>query len=67
MENNTDKRLPQQSAHDLSLETARIMFHGTNQGLTTTQVAFKLLEYFNEAWDALPVVGRPAVDTTAGQ
>ena len=55
MESQQDKKLPPQSAHDLSLETAKIMFHGTNQQLTTAQVAHKLAEYFNEAWQSLPV------------
>ena len=60
IENRVGQRLPQQTAHDISLETAKIMFHGTNQELTAAQIAFKLSEYFNEAWDALPVVGKTA-------
>ena len=56
--NDTGKSFPPRMAHDLSLETAKIMFHGTNQELTSEQVAHKLAGYCLEAWKSFPVQGR---------
>ena len=55
VKNDTDKSYPPRMAHDISLETAKIMFHGTNQEKTSAEVADKLAKYFAEAWNSLPI------------
>ena len=50
-------KFPQRIAHDLSIETAKIMFHGTHQGLTAEEVIQELAKHCFNAWKTLPVQG----------
>jgi len=46
--------MPADVRHDFSLETAKIMFHGTNQGLTSGEVVRKLFDYYMESQCSMP-------------
>ena len=49
------KKFPIQTAHELSIETAKISFsaNDSDSKLTPTEIAAKLGEYYNEAWKEL--------------
>ena len=55
MENKIGKSLPRDTAHHLSLEAARTLLamHEGDKKLTPTQVAIKLWDYYDDAWNVL--------------